>query len=66
MAAICGIHFLHKLANLYGVQTAYYDVSHRRRQVSIDVLMAVLKSLGTPVSTLEDVPSAWRQRRQET
>jgi 4-alpha-glucanotransferase len=65
MVAVSGINFLHKLAHLYGVQTAYYDVSHRRRQVSVDTLLAILKSLGAPIATLKDTPSAWRQRRQE-
>jgi 4-alpha-glucanotransferase len=56
---------LHQLARLYGVQTAYYDVSHRRQRASVEALLAVLKSLGAPVATLRDVPSAWRDRQQE-
>lgn len=58
------IQLLHQLARLYGVQTAYYDVSHHRRQASIEALLAVLQSLGAPVTTIQDVPSAWREQRQ--
>jgi 4-alpha-glucanotransferase len=65
MAAVSGINFLYRLAHLYRVQTAYYDVSHRRRQISVDALLAILKSLGAPIATLKDIPSAWHQRRQE-
>jgi 4-alpha-glucanotransferase len=64
MTAASGVHLLRKLAHLYGVQTAYYDVAHFRRQVSVDALLAILKSLGAPLITVQDVPSAWRQRRQ--
>jgi len=56
---------IHQLARLYGVQTAYYDVSQHRKQASLETLLAVLKSLGAPVTTLQDVPSAWRERQQE-
>jgi 4-alpha-glucanotransferase len=55
---------LHQLAHLYGVQTAYYDVARRRRQASAEAVMAVLQSLGAPVVTLRDVPSALRERQQ--
>jgi 4-alpha-glucanotransferase len=64
MTAVSGINLLHRLAHLYGVQTAYYDVSRRRRQVSIDALFAILKSMGAPLATIQDVPSALRQYRQ--
>jgi 4-alpha-glucanotransferase len=56
---------LHRLARLYRVQTAYSDVYHRRRRASAEALLAVLKELGAPLASLSDVPSAWRQRRQE-
>ncbi len=55
---------LHQLARLYGVQTAYYDMTHHRRQASAEALLAVLRSMGAPVASLADVPSALRQRRQ--
>jgi 4-alpha-glucanotransferase len=58
-------HFLHQLAHLYGVQTVYSDVSRHRRQASVEALLAVLRTLGAPVVTLNDVPSAWRERQQE-
>jgi len=59
-----GIRFLHCLARLYGVQTAYYDVFHCRQQASAESLLAVLRSLGAPIATLQDAPSAWRERQQ--
>jgi 4-alpha-glucanotransferase len=56
---------LHQLAHLYGVQTVYSDVSHHRRRASVEALLAVLRSLGAPIVTLNDVPSAWREQQQE-
>jgi 4-alpha-glucanotransferase len=58
-------HLLHQLAHLYGVQTVYFDISHNQRQASVETLLAVLRSLGAPLATLNDVPSAWRERQQE-
>ncbi|MCJ7791652.1 MAG: 4-alpha-glucanotransferase [Dehalococcoidia bacterium] len=58
------INLLHQLAHLYGVQTVYYDVNHNRHQTSIEALLAVLRSLGAPVATIQDVPAAWREQRQ--
>jgi len=58
-------HLLYQLAHLYGVQTAYYDVSHHRHQVSTEALLAILQSLGAPIATPQDVPTALRQRQQE-
>ena len=54
---------LRQLARAYGIQTAYYDVYKRRREASSEVLLAVLQALGAPVSTLDDLPGAWRERR---
>ena len=48
MGRFAGTGFLNKLARLYGVQTAYYDVHHRRRQASPESLLAILRSLGAP------------------
>jgi 4-alpha-glucanotransferase len=58
------IRLLYQLGQLYGVQTAYYDVFHCRQQASVESLLAVLRSLGAPVASLQDVPSAWRERQQ--
>lgn len=55
---------LQQLARLYNVQTAYYDVNHCRSQASVESLLAVLKALGAPVASLNDVPLALRERRQ--
>ena len=59
-----GIRHLYHLAHLYGIQMAYYDVNHHRQQASEESLLAVLRSLGAPVASLQDVPSAWRERQQ--
>ena len=59
-----GLRLLYQLACVYGVQTAYYDVSHRRRGASVESLLAVLRALGAPVANLQDVPSAWREHQQ--
>jgi len=64
MSVLSSARFLHQLARLYGVQTAYYDVNHHRQQASEESLLAVLRSLGAPVASLQDVPSAWRERQQ--
>jgi len=55
---------LYQLACLYNVQTAYYDVSHNRQQASIESLLVIIKALGAPVASLDDVPSALRERKQ--
>ncbi|MCS7206741.1 MAG: 4-alpha-glucanotransferase [Dehalococcoidia bacterium] len=59
------VALLHRLARLYGVQTAYTDASHHRRFASPEALLAVLRALGAPLATLNDLPSALRQRRQD-
>lgn len=55
---------LYRLAALYGVQTAYYDVHGRRQRAPVDSLLAVLRALGAPLEGLRDVPEALRARRK--
>ncbi|MEE8471138.1 MAG: 4-alpha-glucanotransferase [Dehalococcoidia bacterium] len=55
---------LHQLATLYGVQTDYCDMASRRQEASVDALLAVLRSLGAPITTPEDAPVALRARQQ--
>jgi 4-alpha-glucanotransferase len=64
MSHAFGIRLLHQLARLYGIQTAYYDVNHQRQPASVESLVAILRSLGAHMVSLQDVSSAWRQRRQ--
>ncbi|MBI4188283.1 MAG: 4-alpha-glucanotransferase [Chloroflexi bacterium] len=65
MSARTDIHYLlYQLAQFYGVQAAYYDMFHRRRQASTESLLALLGSLGVPVVTIQDVPLAWREQQQ--
>ena len=59
------IRVLNKLARLWGVQTAYYDVSHQRRQASIETILSVLTALGAPISSFRDIVPAWRERQLE-
>ncbi|UCG82993.1 MAG: 4-alpha-glucanotransferase [Dehalococcoidia bacterium] len=56
---------LHKLAKAYGVQTAYYDMEHKRQPASTEALLSILSSLGAHVSCLQDVPSALREHEQD-
>jgi 4-alpha-glucanotransferase len=63
MGQLPGIFALYNLARLYGLQTAWYDVRDRRRQASVEPLLTMLASLGAPVTRLEDVADALRQRQ---
>jgi 4-alpha-glucanotransferase len=56
---------LNQLAELYGVQTSYYDVVGKLTQASPDALVQVLRVLGAAIGKIEDAPAALRQRRQE-
>jgi len=58
------VHLLHQLARQYGVQTAYVDVSRRRRHASPEALFAVLRALGASLESAYDLPAALRERRQ--
>ncbi|OGO01525.1 MAG: 4-alpha-glucanotransferase, partial [Chloroflexi bacterium RBG_13_52_12] len=58
------IPYLDALARLYNVQTAYYDVNHRRRQVSAESLLGALRALGAPINSYEDIPAAVREKKQ--
>lgn len=56
---------LRRLAQLYNVQAAYYDVNHRRQPASTDSLVAVLRALGAPLASTKEIIPAIRERRQE-
>ena len=53
---------LNQLARLYNVQTSYFDVNHRRKQVSAENVTGILKALGAPVASERDIASAIRER----
>ena len=55
---------LQNLARAYGVETDYRDNNGRRQEASAEALLAVLKAVGAPVSSVEDIPGARRQRRE--
>ncbi|HAA90707.1 MAG: 4-alpha-glucanotransferase [Thermoanaerobacterales bacterium 50_218] len=59
------VRLLYQLARLYGVQTAYYDYSGKRKPVPVQSLLAVLQALGAPLASLSEVTGALRERRQE-
>lgn len=50
------------LARSYGLQMAYYDVSHRRRTATQESVLAVLRALGA-VNGEKDASDALRERR---
>ncbi len=53
---------LQKLALLYGIQPAYYGADHHRHSANIESLWAVLKELGAPIISFEDISSAIQER----
>jgi 4-alpha-glucanotransferase len=55
---------LRQLAGLYGVQTAYYNITKRRQPAEADTLLTVLRLLGAPVVAVQEVDAALRLRRQ--
>ena len=54
---------LDRLARLYGVITAFTDVTGRRRRASTETLLAVLRALGAPILRPEDAAEARRVRQ---
>jgi 4-alpha-glucanotransferase len=55
---------LHDLAQLYHVETSFYDGLGVLREPQPEVLMAVLKSLGAEMENLDEVPSELHRRRR--
>ncbi|MDO9334731.1 MAG: 4-alpha-glucanotransferase [Dehalococcoidales bacterium] len=53
-----------KLAQLYGIQTAYYGSDRKRNPAQAESLLAIMKSLGAPVSSLNDLPLAYYARKR--
>jgi 4-alpha-glucanotransferase len=56
---------LNQLAEIYGVQTSYYDVTGQLTQATPEALVQVLRALGAPMGKVEDAPAALRQRRHD-
>jgi 4-alpha-glucanotransferase len=56
---------LRELAGLYGIQTSYQDAMGRHVEAGAEALLAVLRALEAPVDSLEEVPEALRERREE-
>src|SRR5438876_6900559 len=55
---------LYRLADLYGIQTSYYEVSGKHVHASPDALTRVLQAIGAGVHGAGDAPEALRRRRQ--
>jgi len=55
---------LQRLARMYGVQTAYYDVSDRICPASLETLQRTLQTLGVEAARLRDPDDVLRARRQ--
>ncbi len=55
---------LYQLAELYGIQTSYYDVTGQQRHAAADALLQVLRSMGAAVEKIQDASDALRERRQ--
>jgi 4-alpha-glucanotransferase len=55
---------LEKLAELYGIQTTYLDMSGQPQSSSPESLLAVLQMLGAPVRRMSDAKDALREREQ--
>jgi len=56
-----GTGLLRKLAGYHGIQTAYSGSDHKINTATADSLLAVLRALGAPIATLEDLPAACRE-----
>jgi len=54
------------LAELYGVQTSYYDVSGQLRQAAPEPLLRILQTLGAPLQRPEEAADALRFKQQES
>src|SRR5262249_46101885 len=59
------LEHLQQLAERYGVQISYYDVTGQLTHASPDALVQVLRRLGAGIDKLEQAPAALRQRQQE-
>lgn len=56
---------LRELARLYGVETSYDDAMGRRVEAGPESLLPVLRALGAPLESEDDVAEALEERRQE-
>jgi 4-alpha-glucanotransferase len=56
---------LHKLANLYGIKTSYFDVNGLVNTASDESLIAILKSMQSPLAGMKDIQSAIREKEQQ-
>lgn len=56
---------LRLLAKCYGIQTAYRDNDRLYHRATPEALMAILRGLGAPLETMDDIPDALRVYRQD-
>lgn len=55
---------LHRLAALYGVETAYLDVHGRRKEANPEGLVLILRALGAPLASFSDIAAAMREHHE--
>jgi len=55
---------LDQLAQLYGVESSFYDGLGIQRNSPPEVVISVLRSLGVPLANMGDVPEALREARR--
>jgi 4-alpha-glucanotransferase len=55
---------IYELATLYGVHTAFHEISGQERTASPDALLQVLRALGASLARVADAATALRERRQ--
>jgi len=59
------LRLLNELAVLYGLEATFREAPDQQKQVPVDTLTAVLKILGAPLESMQDIRSAIRQRKLE-
>jgi 4-alpha-glucanotransferase len=52
---------IYRLADLYGIQTAYHDISGQRHEASVETLLIVLRTLGVAVNSPGEAISVLRE-----
>jgi 4-alpha-glucanotransferase len=55
---------LEQLADRYGINTGYVDMDKAWQQAGNESLLAILKALGAPIKSIDDIPGAIREDRQ--
>jgi 4-alpha-glucanotransferase len=54
-----------ELAELYGIETAYVDMTNIRREADPEALLLILRAMGAELDRFDDVPQALARRKEE-